>query len=533
MGAFYVSSFLLSSGDSGGYRLVRLEAVPQEQVNTPLVKEFPRLLNSLTESVCAVSMDGRILQANPAFFRMLEIGDEGKGLENIQDIYVYPEELEEKKAALEAQGFVSRKDSLLLTLGGRCRQCSDTSWIIRDPQGVPTGYICLFRDITQMKNLESRLLIAERNHGQLFDSLLVSIVLVDPEGKVLNLNGAARKMYGYTWEDVAGESYDALFSRDKNSPSIHVVMKNLNGEGSFSQDEVPRFRKDGTPFFTQSHYQVVYDMTEEVIAYTVMERDLTERIQLERELKQSLEEIKKTQSAAIMGFARLTEFRDKGTGKHLERIREYTRVMATSLKESPQYREYITEEYIENLCLSSTLHDVGKVGIEDRILLKAGVLEEDEYREIKKHALLGGEALGQVDDQLETRSFLTMGREIASYHHERWDGTGYPEGRKGENIPLSARIVAIADVYDALTSKRSYKEAMSHDQAVDLIRDERAKQFDPHLVDVFLENHLVFDRIKSFIEFESNPMDIQALMEPEKPRKGAGKKSPGGSGESF
>jgi HD-GYP domain-containing protein (c-di-GMP phosphodiesterase class II) len=165
------------------------------------------------------------------------------------------------------------------------------------------------------------------------------------------------------------------------------------------------------------------------------------------------------------------------------------------------------------LTLSSALHDVGKVGIEDRVLLKKGLLEEDEFTAMKQHAFLGGEALARVDEALETRSFLTMGKEIAFYHHERWDGTGYPEGRREEEIPLSARIVALADVYDALTSKRPYKEAWSHEDAVEEIKRARGKQFDPHIVDVFLAHHTVFKNIKHFIELESQAQDISCLME--------------------
>ncbi len=510
--SFNIASFVLSTQNGSNYYLIRVESVPDEDLSSPLLKEFPRLLTSLTDGVCAVSAEGTIIQANPSFYRLLEYSEEDAGIENIREIYIYPDDLSEKITLLEDVGYISRRECLLISRSGRCRNFSDTSWVIRDSQGEYSGYICMFKDITKMKNLESRLLIAEKNHGQLFDSMQVAIILVDPEGKILNLNSAARDMYGFSWDELVGESYDALFSRDKDSPSIYQVMESLKEEEICVMEEVPRTRKDGTSFFTQTFFQAVHDLSEEVIAYTIMEKDLTERIHLERKLKQSLEEIKQTQSAAILGFARLTEFRDKGTGKHLKRIREYTKVMAKYLKQSPQYREYITEEYIENLYLSSSLHDVGKVGIEDKILLKAGVLEVDEYEEIKRHTQLGGEALGRLDEELDKRSFLTMGKEIASYHHEKWDGTGYPEGREGEEIPLSARIVAIADVYDALTSKRSYKEAMTHEEAYILIKNEKGKQFDPYLVDIFVENHHVFDRIKTFIEMEENPEDIDYIM---------------------
>ncbi|MBI9101949.1 MAG: PAS domain S-box protein [Spirochaetales bacterium] len=510
---FNVSSFILTTPGGDSYSLIRVETVPEENIKSPFLKEFPRLLNSLSDAVCAISMKGEILQANPSFYRLLEFGENERLLSNIRDVYVYPEDLTEKIELLDNQGYISTKEYLLITKTGRCRQFSDTSWVIRDELDNVTGYICLLKDITKLRNLESRLLIAEKNHGQLFDSLLVSIILVDPNGKVLNLNSAAREMYGFAWDEVSGESYDRIFTSDLDAPPFSSLISELVDKELYVKEEVSRKRNDGTSFFTQTFCQKVYDISEEVVAYTIMEKDLTERIRLERELKQSLVEIKQTQSAAILGFAKLTEFRDKSTGKHLERIREYTRVIANFLKESPKYSEYINDEYIENLCLSSSLHDIGKVGIEDKILLKPGLLEKLEYEEIKNHTLLGGAALGELDEQIDQRSFLTMGKEIASYHHERWDGNGYPEGRREEEIPLSARIVAIADVYDALTSKRSYKEAMSHEEAFKVIREERGKQFDPHLVDLFVENHLVFDRIKTSIELENTDKNINTLVE--------------------
>jgi response regulator RpfG family c-di-GMP phosphodiesterase len=243
-----------------------------------------------------------------------------------------------------------------------------------------------------------------------------------------------------------------------------------------------------------------------------MERDLTDRVRLEKKLQASFQQIKETQSAAILGFARLTEYRDMDTGKHLERIREYTRVLALGLSKLPKYADYITVEYIEDLCLSSVLHDVGKVGIEDAVLLKPGRLSPAEFERIKRHATLGGEALRAVDLEVKLESFLTIGKEVAFHHHERWDGTGYPDGTKGEQIPLSARIVALADVYDALTSKRSYKEAISHEEASKIIVGERGTHFDPDVVDMFEQNLETFQRIHMLETFKEHPESIDDIL---------------------
>jgi response regulator RpfG family c-di-GMP phosphodiesterase len=269
---------------------------------------------------------------------------------------------------------------------------------------------------------------------------------------------------------------------------------------------------DGTIKFTYSSYSALTSTTGETIAYSIMERDLTERVRLEKKLQDSFQQIKDTQSAAILGFARLTEYRDMDTGKHLERIREYTRVLAIGLAKLPKYASYITADYVEDLCLSSVLHDVGKVGIEDAVLLKPGRLDPEEYEKIKQHARLGGEALKAVDQEIKRESFLTIGKEVAFYHHERWDGSGYPSGKRAEQIPLSARIVALADVYDALTSKRSYKEALSHEDAVKIIVSERDTHFDPDIVDVFGQSLETFRRIQMLESFKEHPESIDDIL---------------------
>jgi len=200
-----------------------------------------------------------------------------------------------------------------------------------------------------------------------------------------------------------------------------------------------------------------------------------------------------TNRASILGLAKLAEYRDSDTGEHLDRIQFYTKLLATGLGKVDKYKSYITPDYIEDIRLSSILHDIGKVGINDAILLKPQNLNEKEYQEIKHHSEYGGEVIVELEKNIDGRSFYELGREIAFYHHEKWDGSGYPSGKKGYDIPLSARIVALADVYDALTSKRCYKDAHSHDEAVDIIKKGKGSHFDPEIVDVFLS---LEDRMK-------------------------------------
>ena len=205
-----------------------------------------------------------------------------------------------------------------------------------------------------------------------------------------------------------------------------------------------------------------------------------------RGFKVLLSRANETRNASIIGLAKLAEHRDIDTGEHLSRIKKYSVFLAEELSLSPQYRKYITRDYIKDLETSSILHDIGKVGIQDAILLKPGPLTDLEFEQIKQHPVIGGDVISEIEKNIEGRSFYVLGREIALYHHEKWDGSGYPEGLQGQNIPLSARIVALADVYDALTSKRPYKDEISHQETVAIIIEGRGRHFDPDIVDAFL-----------------------------------------------
>jgi len=203
----------------------------------------------------------------------------------------------------------------------------------------------------------------------------------------------------------------------------------------------------------------------------------------------------RTQDAVIFGLAKLADSRDPETGDHLERISLYSSTLASALRRHDLYREVVTAAFVQYIGTSSALHDIGKVGVEDSILRKPGPLTPAERRRIEEHAGIGERCLKEIERRLGSSNFLRMAREIATAHHERWDGMGYPAGLKGKDIPLSARIVAIADVYDALSTKRVYKDALPHAQCVDVIRREAGKQFDPQLVDVFLEIAPAFENI--------------------------------------
>jgi hypothetical protein len=205
-------------------------------------------------------------------------------------------------------------------------------------------------------------------------------------------------------------------------------------------------------------------------------------------------EIAEAQTAMTYSLVKLAESRDDYTGGHIERVAGYCRLIAQKLRSNKKYKDYINDDYIENIYKASPLHDIGKVGIPDSILLKPGKLNTDEFEIMKKHTIIGANTLMKVRKGYPDNKYLGLGISITLYHHERWDGTGYPQKLSGEDIPLSARIMAIADVYDALRSKRVYKEPYSHEKSVEIIKEGKGTQFDPDIVDVFLENEAEFER---------------------------------------
>ncbi len=191
--------------------------------------------------------------------------------------------------------------------------------------------------------------------------------------------------------------------------------------------------------------------------------------------------------ATITGLAKLAEYRDIDTGRHLDRIRDYSVELATFARRVSSLSAYVDDEYISDIGVSSLLHDIGKVGIPDGILLKPGKLTYHEFESVKKHPVYGARVIETIAATMQDDGFLTMARQIARHHHEWWNGQGYPDGLRGDEIPLSARIVAIVDVFDALVSRRVYKSAVSFDKALEVIRQRRGIQFDPDLADCFVD----------------------------------------------
>ena len=240
-----------------------------------------------------------------------------------------------------------------------------------------------------------------------------------------------------------------------------------------------------------------------------------QNVYLESEVQKRTRELSAIQDVTIMAMASLAETRDSDTGNHIRRTQHYVRALALALRQHPRFAAQLDAQTVETLFKSAPLHDIGKVGIPDRILLKPGRFEAHEFEIMKTHTTLGRDAIQHAEDQLGTPvDFLCCAKEIAYCHQEKWDGSGYPQGLAGEAIPLSARLMAVADVYDALISRRVYKDGMPHEKAMAIIEDGRGLHFDPDMVDAFVR---IQDQIRAiaqrFADSDAALLDKEAQLQ--------------------
>ena len=285
------------------------------------------------------------------------------------------------------------------------------------------------------------------------------------------------------------DGYDVLrrLKEDERTRDIPVIFVTAMGE---VDDETRGFDLGAVDYVTKPFSPaVVKARVRTHLALTQARKQLTNQNRLlEAKVRERTRELVLTQDITIHSLASLAETRDNETGNHIRRTQHYVRLLAERLREHPRFKEVLDSATIELLFKSAPLHDMGKVGIPDNILLKPDKLSNEEFVIMKTHTTLGRDAISMAESSLGVGStFLRYIRDIAYSHHEKWDGSGYPEGLQGEEIPLSGRLMAIADVYDALISKRVYKPAFPHEKAVAIIGDGKGSHFDPDMVDVFLE----------------------------------------------
>ncbi len=333
--------------------------------------------------------------------------------------------------------------------------------------------------------------------GILDSSTLVSVIATDMDQSILFWNKGAENIFGYTSNEMIGSKISRLYPPDDETKgTIEQLRFGARNKSGVLYARMNQITKTGEIVTMSLAITPMVSANGEVRGILGVGLDVTEEVKQQKEIMDLLNQVRKTQDVTVFSLARLAESRDEETGSHLIRIQRYCRVLAEGLIARRPDITLLDSKFIDDLTQSCVLHDIGKVAVPDEVLMSTGKFSPEQRRVMEKHTILGGRALEEGVKSLGENSFLSVGMDVAYYHHERWDGTGYPYGLKGPQIPLSARIVALADVYDALTTKRRYKNAYTHERAMEIIESSSGKHFDPDLVNVFLQTQEDFFRIR-------------------------------------
>jgi PAS domain S-box-containing protein len=324
----------------------------------------------------------------------------------------------------------------------------------------------------------------ENRFHRLFDHIVDDVILVSERGRLLFANASFFKHLRLS----KGADVNLLdFIKDEGQEGLsHHLLARIAGGEIISGYQTKLHTIEGESFDVEINGNKL-ERRGRLIGLQLIIRDISVRKRMEQELHQGLLMRKQTENAAIMALARLSEHRDITPNNHLERIREYSRLLAEELALRPEYRNQLGGNGVSDLAMASVLHDIGKVGIPDSILFKSGLLNRKELDFTRQHTLLGGDVIKAMEISAGVSSgFLRDAKNIAYFHHEKWDGSGYPFGLVGDEIPLAARIVALADAYEGMTSSKEYTKKLSHQQAVHVVIQEAGHHFDPDIVDAFV-----------------------------------------------
>lgn len=294
--------------------------------------------------------------------------------------------------------------------------------------------------------------------------------------------------------EMSGLEVCRWFKQDERLRNIPIIF--ISGLQSI-EDKVEGFHAGGVDYVSKPFQeQEVLARVQTHLNLRQMQTELmSNNVQLEKRILEQVRVLTDSQLATIFALAKLAEARDVDTGMHIERVRTFSKVLAEKMRDMRFHTTQLTKAFIENIYQTASLHDIGKVGTPDAILLKPGKLTHDEFEIMKNHTILGANTLAALLKRYPDNQFIRMGADVARSHHEFWDGCGYPHGLRGEAIPLSARIVALADFYDAVTSRRCYHAPFSHEDARDMILEGEGKHFDPEVVAAFKSAESDFLRI--------------------------------------
>ncbi len=456
--------------------------------NADVLAESERRYRSLIESsrdmIIFCSHDGTIRLLNRTFYEKTGMKAPLTEKKSLFDL-IRPEKREVVKKMITGAltGSEPREPIEILLCGKNIRKIWTEMTVTRAADNGDNLHIAL-RDISYRKNLETQLSDIASMQEQIIQTDMIGIVTMDMRGMITRWNSGAREILGYGEIEVLGKNI-----REFIVPTRPTLVKQKPAfPGTLEMPatrEVILKKNDGTTITAMYAEEVMKDSNGRPILIVSFFFDVTEKVSLEERSRELMRQLSQAQQVTILSLAKLTEYRDLETGSHLERIMKYTEILAQELSGVAGYSSYITDDYILDLVSSCPLHDIGKVGIPDYILHKPGKLTPEEFEVMKNHTIIGGDTIREAEEKLQSRSYLNLGREVAYYHHEKWDGTGYPRGLSRDEIPLSARIVAVADVYDALISKRPYKDAYEHATAADIIKHNGGSHFDPAITDAF------------------------------------------------
>lgn len=344
----------------------------------------------------------------------------------------------------------------------------------------------------QAEALEAEIARRSREHQQtenrfrrLFDHIIDDVVLVDINGRILYANTSFYDHLGLVRKDEIN-IIDRILPNEQEQFRQSFLQSVADGEvvGNY---QVRLMGADGAQLEVEINGNKM-EQGRRLIGLQLIIRDISVRKRMEEDVRKGLFVRKQTENATIMALARLSEYRDVTPKNHLKRIREYSRLLAEFLARKPEYQGKLGGSGVSDLAMASVLHDIGKVGIADDILFQSGPLSVQDQALTRQHTIFGGDVIKTMENSSEVDSgFLEYAKNIAYFHHEKWDGSGYPFGLIGREIPLEARIVALADAYESITSSTKYGKQRSHKQAVHILIGEAGHHFDPDIVDAFVD----------------------------------------------
>jgi PAS domain S-box-containing protein len=334
----------------------------------------------------------------------------------------------------------------------------------------------------------------EERYHQLFDQVADDVVVLTSDARILRFN----QLFAHHYLDDGVDKVTSFFQivTLSDQKTFENLIANTLTSGKFLRScSLTLIKSDGSTCETELNISLV-TRNRESLGVLLVIRDISTRRQLEKRLFKSLKLKKQTENAAIMSLAKLSEFRDVTPKNHLERIREYCRILALQLSRQKYFRKTISPDFIQDIYHAAILHDIGKVSIPDAFWNKHLSLTEEEEAKIRSHTLVGGNVIEQMEGQSQEHSFLSMAKDIAYFHHEQWDGNGYPYGLKEEEIPLAARIVAVADAYEELTTDCNRQDAVSHEKAIEEIMKNIKIKFDPSVAEALFLRQEEFGLIR-------------------------------------